>query len=472
MLDSDSKIKESLVMCQTGQGIEVRAALLHFTRQQAVIEIYSPDLLLRTSEVLSDFKILLNDRAVYSGRGVVGSLVNTGLLLVCQVGLDEHSWTDVEFGSGTTGRRRLRGEFTEFLEGWQKLYRVSPDYKLVIADIQSFLADLRLWLDQVELSIRASPNGDRIQLEREIAGDLLDSLLPAAHGLFDRFEEVSSRIEPELRPAHRAFGQRQLHSLLLCAPFMHRCFTKPLGYAGDYEMMNMIIRNGLEGGSLFAKLLNSFLLSLAPPQAVRNRVGFLKERIIAETGRVSRLGGMAHIYSLACGPAREVEEFLAEHSWADLAQFLLLDFNDETLRYTGHRLEEVKRRHHRRSPIRLVKNSVQQLLKQNHSKTSAEPGYDLIYCSGLYDYLSDRVCQALNTYLYERLKPGGLLVVGNFAPTTPRQNFMEHFMEWFLIYRDSRALTALAPVQAAPDDCAVYTEWSGANNFLEVRKPQ
>jgi extracellular factor (EF) 3-hydroxypalmitic acid methyl ester biosynthesis protein len=472
MLKTDSEISNSQVMCQTGQGVEIHATLLHLTRYLAVFEIYNPDLALRTSEVLGDFRIVLNGRVVYSGRAVVGSLVNTGLLLVCEVALDEHSWADVELTPGPTGREKLRGEFNEFIHEWQKLYLVSRDYKVVIADIESFLAGLRLWLDQVELSIRASPAANRTQLEREIAEGLRDSVIAPANSLFDRFEEVSDRVEEELRPAHGSFGRRRLHPLLLCAPFIYRCYTKPLGYAGDYEMMNMIIRNGYEGSSLFAKLVNTYLLDQAPPQAVRNRVGFIKERIFSETARVSRLGRVASIYSLACGPAREVEEFLAEQPLADQAQFRLLDFNEETLQYTSNRLEGVRRKYHRHSTLTLVKNSVQQLLKQSQRPVSAEPGYDLIYCSGLYDYLSDRICQALNTHLYERLRPGGLLVVGNFAPNTPRQNLMEHLMEWFLIYRDSRKLAALAPQQASPDDCVVRAEPSGANIFLEVRKPQ
>jgi extracellular factor (EF) 3-hydroxypalmitic acid methyl ester biosynthesis protein len=472
MLKTDSEIKDSLVMFQTGQGVEVRAGLVHLTRYQAVFEIYNPDLALCTSEVLGSFRILLNDRTVYSGRAVVGSLVNTGLMQVCQVALDEHSWPDVELKPGATGKEKLRRDFSEFIHEWQKLYLVSRDYKVVIADIESFLAGLRLWLDQVELTIRASPAANRAELEQEIAEGLRDSVVPPANSLFDRFEEVSDRIEEELRPAHRSFGRRQLHPLLLCAPFIHRCYTKPLGFAGDYEMINMIIRNRCEGGSLFAKLINMYLLNLGPPQAVRNRVGFLKERIISETCRLSRQGRMASIYSLACGPAREVEEFLAEHPLADQAQFRLLDFNEETLRYTANRLEEVRRQYHRRSTFTLVKNSVQQLLKDSHGPGSLETGYDLIYCSGLYDYLSDRICQALNTYLYERLRPGGLLVVGNFAPNTPRQNLMEDLCEWFLIYRDSRKLVSLAPRQASLDDCVIRAEPMGANIFLEVRKPQ
>jgi extracellular factor (EF) 3-hydroxypalmitic acid methyl ester biosynthesis protein len=117
----------------------------------------------------------------------------------------------------------------------------------------------------------------------------------------------------------------------------------------------------------------------------------------------------------------------------------------------------------------LARNSVQNLLR-GRGKTG-EPAYDLIYCSGLYDYLNDRIIQALNDYLYDRLTPGGLMVVGNFAPCTPVINFIEHFLEWFLIYRNSKQLLALSPSQAAPGDCQVLSEPTGANIFLEARRP-
>lgn len=471
MLKTDSEISDSLVTCQTGQGAGVHASLLHLTRYLAVFEIYNPDLALRTSEVIEDFRIVLDGRAVYLGRAVVSSLVNTGLILVCQVTLDEHSWKDVELAPDATGKDKLRGDFRQFLHEWQKLYLVSREYKVVVADIQSFLAGLRLWLDKVELSIRASPAVNRAELEQEIAEGLRDSVVPPANSLFERFEEVSDKIEEALRPAHRAFGRRQLHPLLLCAPFIYRCYTKPLGYAGDYEMMNMIIRNGYEGSSLYAKLVNAYLLDQGPAQAVRNRVGYLTDRIIEETARISRAGRTANIYNVACGPAREVERFVAEHPLADSAHFRLLDFSEETLRCASDGVNEAKRKHHRNTGIETVKNSVQALLKSQSKGVPMEQRYDLIYSSGLYDYLNDQICKRLNALFYDQLRPGGLLVVGNFGPSTSIRNLMEHLLEWFLIYRDPQQMMSLIPYQAAPEHCVVRAESTGSNMFLEVRKP-
>jgi extracellular factor (EF) 3-hydroxypalmitic acid methyl ester biosynthesis protein len=462
---------DSFVAGVTGQGTEIHAALLRYTRYQAVFEIYGSPTTLRTSEVLEDFKIVIGDRPIYAGRAVVRSMVSTGTTAVCEVALTESFWLDVGAVTGDAEPGGLGREFNQFVENWQKAYLVTHEYKAVVADLQTFLSDLRLWLEQVELRIHSAPAADQTKMERDIALGLRDSVIPAIGSLFERFEAVAQNIEEELRPAHRAFGKRQLHPLLLCAPFIHRTYTKPLGYAGDYEMMNMIVRNGLEGDSLFAKLTNAYLLDQTPAHAVRNRIGYLSESIIQETSRLVRLGRAANVFCVACGPAWEVVNFLAGHPLAEQARFQLLDFNEETLQATGQKINAVRRQQHRQTPVKLVKNSVQNLLRNNGKAVAPEAGFDLIYCSGLYDYLNDRVCKALSTRLYEMLLPGGLLVIGNFAPSTPIRNLMEHLLEWFLIYRDGKQLSALAPEPAAREHCAVRAEPTGTNLFLEVRKP-
>lgn len=458
----------NVIKFQSGQGVEVRATVLKLTPQSVTFELCTPDSVLRLSEALAPFEIFAADRPVYSGQAIVSSVMNAGMVTVCEATLDE-ALLKLDLSQIGRPEQVLPPAFKSFLHRWQTFYKILPEYKIVVADIQSFLHELRLWLDQLEMRISGSPE-ERAKTERAILRELPAN--PILFALFERFEAVAASIPKELVPAHRAFGQRQLHSLLLCAPFMHRTYSKPLGYAGDYQMMNMIVRNGLEGRSLYAKAVNSYLLSQVGPEAVRNRVGFLQGKIVDETSRVARGGGTASIYCIACGPAWEAQHFAGESPLADRAKFRLLDFNEETLEYTGARMEEARRKNHRKTSFEMVRNSVQNLLKNRRKSASVETGYDLIYCSGLYDYLNDRIIKALNTYLYDQLLPGGLLVVGNFATGTPVRNFMEHFSEWFLIYRDGRQLAALAPEQAAPEDCHVVSELTGANIFLEVRKPR
>ena len=70
-----------------------------------------------------------------------------------------------------------------------------------------------------------------------------------------RGQEVSLR---RSSVAHRNFAQTALHPLLLRAPFVYRTFAKPLGYAGDYEMVNQILADPRQGSSTYFQIVNVF----------------------------------------------------------------------------------------------------------------------------------------------------------------------------------------------------------------------
>jgi extracellular factor (EF) 3-hydroxypalmitic acid methyl ester biosynthesis protein len=464
-------LKESFITCCTSQGTELRAAMLRLTRYEAVFEIYNPACVLLSSEILSEFKILLQDRTVYSGRASIKHLVNTGPTLVCEATLEEF-WLDGDFFSGLKQGPKLRDECAEFFRRWQKLYRVVPEYKLIVADMQSFLMELRLWLNQVELGIRSTPSGDRLQLEQDVIKDLEEPITPIMAGLFERFEAVAEGIEASLRPVHMSYAKRQLHPLILCSPFAYRTYSKPLGFAGDYEMVNMLVRNPCEGSSLFAKVLNLWFLLQPPARAHRSRIDYLVQRLFEETARVSGASRPARVLNLACGPAIEVQRFLAEKEISERADLTLIDFNEETLQHAGAKLGEIKARFKRSTPVQFVKKSVHQILKETGKSIERSPElqYDFIYCTGLFDYLSDQVCKRLMTAFYQWLAPGGLLLATNVHPSNPIRNGIEHLLDWNLVYRTARQALGLRPEAVAPDDFSVKSEATGVNLFLEARK--
>jgi len=49
----------------------------------------NPAVVLRTSEVLDKFKIFIDGRMIYSGRAVVGGLIDAGARIICEVKLDD-----------------------------------------------------------------------------------------------------------------------------------------------------------------------------------------------------------------------------------------------------------------------------------------------------------------------------------------------------------------------------------------------
>src|SRR5512137_760272 len=189
-------VKDSLVICQNSQGVEVRASLLRLTRYLAVFEVYNPSLVLQVSEVLGEFKIIINERTIYAGRAVVTGLVNAGTVLVCEAKLDESGFMLVSFVPGMESGSLHEG-FAGFLRHWQRLYKVLPEFKVVVADMQTFLADLRLWLDQVELEIRSAPSGNRLEMEQRAVREIGGEMVPAFNAMHERLESVAEGIEAE-----------------------------------------------------------------------------------------------------------------------------------------------------------------------------------------------------------------------------------------------------------------------------------
>ncbi|HXG48840.1 MAG TPA: class I SAM-dependent methyltransferase, partial [Methylomirabilota bacterium] len=383
------------------------------TRFRAVFAVHGPYTVLRVSEALEKLQIFSNDTLLYDGRAVVASQVATATGAVCEVTLEETGWLDVNPLFLERGRRSAQDEFRCFLERSQRQFRMRPEFKLVVAEMETFLRDLQQWLDQVELTVRTQPTGARDQFEHETLEALREPALAVLHDLFGRFEEAARDIGPDLVPEHAGYVKRQLHPLVLCAPFMHRTFRKPLGYAGDYEMVNMMTRSPYEGGSIYAKLLNAYFLDTSPVVAHRHRLELLERILVEETCRAAQEGRRARFFNLGCGPAKEIQDFVERQIVSDQAEFTLLDFNDETLEYTRRELDRVKRSSGRRTTVNTVRKSVVQLLKEVDKPTSSfrTPQYDVAYCAGLFDYLTDPVCTKLVKILYDMLRPGGLAVV-------------------------------------------------------------
>ncbi len=466
---------ESLILCQNSQGTQLRATLLRMTRYLVTFEVYNPYSILQLSEVLADFEIIINGSKVYSGRATVNSMVNTGLVLVCEASLEDESWLNVDMLQPAMQIDRLADDFERVLKEWGKVRQVSEELKILVADMQSLLADLRRWLEHVEMAIRSTTPGERIRTELTVIERLNSLVLPITEKIFSKFEQIAGEVPEEAEAVHRAYVRRQLHPLVLCSPFLHRTYAKPLGYAGDYEMVNMILRDPVEGASLFAKLINTHFVGVAPAEAHRNRVKYLYNMLRDEVRTRAKKNDPVRIFNLGCGPAKEVQDFLIFDDLCEKTSLSLLDFNDETLAATSRILSDLKMRYRRTMPLRMIKRSVHQVLKDGiHAKEDEiEPGhYHIIYCAGLFDYLSDRICRRLLEMFYEMVAPGGLVVATNVEASNPARRMMEYLMEWHLIYRTPDQFQALAPAAAPRDGIRVSSDSTGVNIFLEIHKPE
>jgi extracellular factor (EF) 3-hydroxypalmitic acid methyl ester biosynthesis protein len=404
---------------------------------------------------------------------VVNKLINAGTKLICEASLVESDWT----GLAGQDASRLDAAYLEehykvFLGEWQKLYKVSPDFKVVVTDLQVLLSELRLWLDELEMSVSTMPATDRAALERELIPSLQAKVNTAIGGLTERFEDTLNRVQADLIPLHRAFCRRMMNPITMCSPFMRRAFQKPLGYAGDYEMVNMMFRSPFEGDSLFAKLVNCYALQLPPIVGHRNRIKFLVGRLQTEALRLNGLRRETRVFSIGCGPAQEIQQFMAASNLSNFLDCTLVDFSAETLERTAQVLQGLKWQYSRATRIKTIKKSAQQLIRpEGRSEANGKPErYDFMYCAGLFDYLTDYLCRQILEVCYAKLAPGGLLIATN-VDEHPARHQMECFLDWHLIHRNTGQMLAVAPAGVPPDNILLKRDPSGVNVFLEIRKP-
>lgn len=471
-MDLTSETSQSVITCRNSQGTELTANLLRIKRYSVVFEVYNPYSILQLSEVLSDFRIMASRRLLYHGKAVVSNLLNTGIVLVCEAMLDE-GWVEVDFLSGVSGSQApggsdLASQFAGFMSEWKSANKVHDPFKLVVADLASMLSGVQHWLTGIDVGIRTTVTRRRDDLENEIFAGIENRVVEEVLPSMERFEDVSREVSEAEVAVHKSYVRRELHPIVLCSPFLYRTYTKPLGYAGDYEMVNMMLRNPYEGSSAFAKLLNFALLNTEPVVAHRNRIDFLINTLREEClRRVSR--GKTRVFNLACGPAMEVQRFLRECEESDLAEIDLLDFNSETLEYTRERIQEAKMAGGRETQVRYFQRSVHQLLRAATQGGEEEfTNYDVVYCAGLFDYLSQRVCKRLVELFCTMVRPGGIVIVTNVATSNPRKAWMEYVMEWNLIYRDEDEMKDLIPDGIRLKDSSVKADATGVNLFLEI----
>ncbi len=140
------------------------------------------------------------------GRAVLRNVVNAGYKIVCEATLNEDDWVDFNLLLPSQGDDKVADKFNFFLKEWQKFYKLLPEFKVVVVDIQTFLSDLRLWLDQVEMATRNLSLMARKDREHEIINRLQPRITTSIHGLTGSLEEVLNRVEPDLIQRTRLFA--------------------------------------------------------------------------------------------------------------------------------------------------------------------------------------------------------------------------------------------------------------------------
>lgn len=250
-----------------------------------------------------------------------------------------------------------------------------------------------------------------------------------------------------------------LRELLHQDPLTARAFAMSRGYQGDAELLDIIYASDYRpfvsapvtalGESIFQHTIEA-----QAPSAVRERRYYLATQIDTCCASFSS----AHILSVACGHLRELEISRSVQT-RSFGRFVGLDQDPATLAFVAHTWGHLG--------VEAKRASVKLFL----SNAPPSERFNFIYVAGLYDYLDEALAQRITEKLFDMLRPGGRLLIGNYTPDTDDAGYMEAYMGWHLIYRDAQAMHRLAATISASriSDVGIVPDSTGAVIYLDLR---
>jgi SAM-dependent methyltransferase len=291
-------------------------------------------------------------------------------------------------------------------------------------------------------------NGDS-----ERVGQAVDALFGGLHW------QKTYCTDEEWQACIRQCREHRLLGIIHEDPFTGRAFRKPRGYAGDAELIDLIYgpeeRWAKPQASPLGMSIYEYTSAAPAAEGVRARRGFIADLI---DGQAALKPGL-DILAIAAGHLREAGMASAVRR-RRIGRFVALDADAVSL-------EEVQRAYGSYG-VETVAAPFSQLI----TGRVALGQFDLVYTTGLYDYLSVSTGRRLVRTMFDMLKPGGQLVVANFMPGLRDVGYMEAFMDWRLIYRNRHDMTDLTMEieESEIRDLSLFTEESRNIIFLRLTK--
>jgi SAM-dependent methyltransferase len=254
-------------------------------------------------------------------------------------------------------------------------------------------------------------------------------LAAAAAVVVERARELERAADVRAVRAAQAGFRALLAPVLAQSWIMQRSITKPRGYPGDHALLDAFYTRRTASGPV-GRLLDELVLDCAAGRAVVDR----KRYVAAWLGARLALHPEAKVADIACGPCRLERDLLAARI-GTRARFVAMDGDDEALAYARRVLEGAP-------AVRLWhENAIR--IARDPQVPAMLAGADWVVSLGLLDYLPDRLAARLLLALRRALRPGGEMLVGNFAADNPSRTFMEWFGDWPLIHRSEDEFLAL-----------------------------
>jgi len=417
--------------------------------------------------VLESFELLLDGRTIWTGEAVV-----------------VHDGAERLGGRFTSSLLELRGlRIGATLEGRLAIHReqresLPAEWRAAVADLRQLLEEVRFELEDIERAETHDPlrRGDE---ESQLFDALRGRWGSAFYETVVQLHLMSGRLDKRAVDLGRSYASSMLAAPLMACPLHRRAIEKPLGYAGDYRMMELFFTRELAGEGLFGRFLHSIMQNYSLGRAVVAREVVMRGAV--RSAIEAQGEGPVRVLALAAGPAMELRRLLEETTAIHRPVELILLDQDPSAHETAHlNLTRILlERHHGMLPVTVqcLHFSVRQLVRPQTPEErrivhEVLSGLDLVYSAGLYDYLPDPVAFRLTQRLYAHLRPGGRLLLGNLVEAPDSTWMMKYVLDWILRYRTDETMLRLADgLLPSPARVGLVRDATERCIFLDVTKP-
>jgi extracellular factor (EF) 3-hydroxypalmitic acid methyl ester biosynthesis protein len=250
----------------------------------------------------------------------------------------------------------------------------------------------------------------------------------------------------------------------------HHAYSKPRGYPGDFELMNLMYETRRRGSTIFSRILHQLGLDERLAATVRTRRELLADQISGLVrGRSLKHGNEIRITNLGAGPAQELGDVLREWDGAGRLVLTLIDQDPAALEFANRALRMTGACFGDRLEVRCRHVAFRELVK-DQILLHEIADQDIVYSAGFLDYLPDGVATALVSHLASLLRPGGWLLVGNALDARDVKWVPEYVLDWHMIYRTEQDMRRLCRMIEFPTSSRILHDRSRAWQFLALHR--
>jgi hypothetical protein len=358
-------------------------------------------------------------------------------------------------------RHRLNGELFPSDE------MLDPGYRLLCTDFIHTLRQYKMALEHWVKKDAAHKDDDKLEADMvALCEEHFDSKWQEFQRQANEYIE-SVRDRPEALAAMKQFTESVVTPDLVDGPIWNRAYEKPLGYPGDHQVMNYVYAWKNEGQTIGAKF--SHRLGLNALECVATRMTMM-QGIIAQELDNFKQSDEVFITNLACGTAQEVVNTLSQPKLPTKVTFSLIDQDDLALTHAYEAAYPRSIDHKGQSSIQCFHSSFTELMKGG-ALTNFLPPQHVIYSLGLFDYLRPKRAKSLTRSLYQYVRPGGLLVIGNLKHSVNSGIWAgEMICDWTMFYRTEQEMRDLVE-GLRYDRLEIQTDKTNRIYLMCLRKP-